>query len=366
MANDGDRGEGGADPEPDVSGEGEATPSLDASQPVQLPEQRKPEEALVDWETGACPVGDWGQSDEEFGEWLVEELRQCTAYRAGPECADVLEAAAEAAVRWRGRFRAAGAREAWLRLWRNRRLVKEFNESAPVVARALAVAARLRLPPGRTATVLDLCSGVGYTSMLLSELLPRDKVGRIILCDRAWPMNNEEAPQPHHINWAHVYLPGWPIPMSTSKRNLKAASSLRDLDKHLFRGSAAGCPVLVLGVHLCSTLSIRAVEIFNTQPTAAHAIPATDVCAKGKWNKKGWRGGDRSLFETRFEAWAEHLYCGVEPGEGGDCAKCRAAIQVQEKHFQNAYIFAERGELLTGALDSAGVAATAAGLLAAA
>jgi hypothetical protein len=129
------------------------------------------------------------------------------------------------------------------------------------------------------------------------------------------------------------------------------------------------------------------VEIFNNQPTAAclmlkpcclpswnfvrdevvwtlgsHSFPATDVCARGKWNKKGWSGPDRSGFKARFEAWAGHLYCGVEPAEGGACVKCQAEIQVQENHYQNSFVFAERDELLVEAIDNAGVVATAAEL----
>jgi hypothetical protein len=136
-------------------------------------------------------IEDWSeQSDEDFVAWLASEFRGCVAYRTDPASAAVLEAAAVAVGRWRRRFREGGSREVWQRVMRNHRLVKELNEAAPVVARVLAVASRLKLPPNGKATVLDLCSGFGYVSMLLSDLLPPDKV-------RPSPSSPPLSSQPH-------------------------------------------------------------------------------------------------------------------------------------------------------------------------
>ena len=41
---------------------------------------------------------------------------------------------------------------------------------------------------------------------------------------------------------------------------------MRGLGKHLFRRCSG--PVLILGVHLCGTLSLRAVDLFNQHPQA--------------------------------------------------------------------------------------------------
>ena len=79
-----------------------------------------------------------------------------------------MEDAIKAVCAWRLRFRTQ--REVWCRIMRNDRILKELNECAPVVARVVEAVARLTLEPGQKATILDLCSGFGYMSMLLSEV----------------------------------------------------------------------------------------------------------------------------------------------------------------------------------------------------
>ena len=55
----------------------------------------------------------------------------------------------------------------------------ELDESAPVIQHARDQLAKMPTPtdPSGKATVLDLCSGFGYLSMFLSEMLPPEKVG---------------------------------------------------------------------------------------------------------------------------------------------------------------------------------------------
>jgi len=38
-------------------------------------------------------------------------------------------------------------------------------------------------------TVVDLCSGFGYLSMFLSEMLDPDRVKRMVLVDNGWPVS---------------------------------------------------------------------------------------------------------------------------------------------------------------------------------
>jgi hypothetical protein len=42
------------------------------------------------------------------------------------------------------------------------------------------------LPDGKQFTILDLCSGFGFLSMFLSEMLPSEKINRILLIDKQW------------------------------------------------------------------------------------------------------------------------------------------------------------------------------------
>jgi hypothetical protein len=66
--------------------------------------------------------------------------------------------------------------------------------------------------------------------MLLSEILPKEKVERCILVDKAWAIASKETTElkPHHMNWEHIYgtnpltddsyFTTWPIKLYTSKQ----------------------------------------------------------------------------------------------------------------------------------------------------
>jgi hypothetical protein len=66
--------------------------------------------------------------------------------------------------------------------------------------------------------------------MFLSEILPKDKVERCVLVDKAWAIASKEttALKPHHMNWDHIYSTNpitgdssfttWPIRLYTSKQ----------------------------------------------------------------------------------------------------------------------------------------------------
>jgi Methyltransferase domain len=244
---------------------------------------------------------------------------------------------------------------------------KEFWEAVPIID---AVIRLVDESNNENFTIVDLASGKGYLSMLLSELLPQDKVTKFILVDKAWPMCNSE-PSPHHMSWEHIYgnktetesyFDTWPIPLHTSKQDLKKSYNVRQLKKRLF--DPAPGPIIILAVHLCGTLSLRAVDMFNNHdnvrffalkpcclPTMTHverneifhlgnySFDSKLVCAPGKWSKKQWYGPPRWHLEPKFDAWVEHLFLGV----------CGAGLKIQSKvvvqhdgGFQNAFIFAER------------------------
>jgi hypothetical protein len=138
-------------------------------------------------------------------------------------------------------------------------------------------------------------------------------------------------------------------------------------------------PIVILGIHLCGTLSFKACELFNANANAIKLIlkpcclpnwaivhqysdyldPPTDyfgpfgsqrfyvktrdVCAKGKWKKNTWIGPPRQTLEPKFNLWAETLCRSVE--DVGVNKKLER-IEVQETGgFQNAYIFADREKI---------------------
>jgi len=299
-------------------------------------------------------------------------------------------------------------------------------------------------------TIIDLCSGKGYLGMILSEMLPPSKVFRIVLMDKAWPMRNAPV-KPQHINWEHIYgtfedengknegtisnnnnltstevaalenihgeekhesdddLPcgvdtnntkespkpslrsyydTWPIPIDTSKQNLKSSRQLQLIKNH-YLSNPSQHPVILLAIHLCGTLSLKAIELFNTNPSVKflalkpcclpgmihakrheifrvgnHCFEASEVCIHGKWKKNKWENGPpRSHIKPRFQKWSSHLYQGIGYGYGEDLGsqimegqtsepttsgdekvrKAHAKIVVQHSGgFQNDFLFAER------------------------
>ena len=82
-------------------------------------------------------------------------------------------------LRWRRRYR--GNPRLWRSLFKGEKVVKEIVESAPVIAAVREVVAAHE---GEKMTIVDLCSGKGFLSMILSELLPAARVERCILIDK--------------------------------------------------------------------------------------------------------------------------------------------------------------------------------------
>jgi hypothetical protein len=148
------------------------------------------------------------------------------------------------------------------------RVVKEFNESAPIIDRLEAfVRENEQLLKKKPCTIVDLCSGFGIMGMLLAELLPSHLVERIVLVDRQWPLVGQDKPNPNQISWDHVYAKQWSIPLETHKRDIKKGRELKSLGQRLL----ARCegPVCVCAVHLCGSLSLRAAQIYNNVPNVA-------------------------------------------------------------------------------------------------
>ena len=273
-------------------------------------------------------------SNEEWCEWLRKDLRSSPVYATHSalldECCDI-------AARWRARFWERKA--LWGRIRRGRRLAKELAEVAPVIARTRAAIEALSLPEGSPKVViLDLCSGFGYLGMFLSELLPAEKVERIVLVDIMWAPHNVER-QEKHLNPEHVLDPNWPIRLTTSRADLKIPSDRRILARAFL---AHGAPAMILGVHLCGMLSLRCVDLYNSCPgffflalkpcclpkklfanrgdvfegANGHWFAAAAVAVVGKWNQGNWHGASRIELERKYHIWVANLSKCVECAEG--------------------------------------------------
>mmetsp|Transcript_16481 Transcript_16481/g.34695 ORF Transcript_16481/g.34695 Transcript_16481/m.34695 type:complete len:400 (+) Transcript_16481:42-1241(+) len=351
------------------------------------------------------PDINYGLSDDEFHTWIAGEIANCPGRKT---YSSVYEDSINAIVQWRKRYR--GNPLLWKRVFKKERVIKELVESAPIIdAVKRAIVESSNCDAGEKVTVIDLCSGKGYLSMFLSELLPEEKVERFVLVDKAWAIASKETTlelKPHHMNWDHIYgvnprteesyFTTWPIPLYTSKQNLKQSCNQRQMTKHIFQKTKG--PIVILAVHLCGTLSLKAVDMFNNNPNVKffalkpcclpkmvyakrgdvfrignHEFDAKEVCSNGSFNKKRWDGPPRWHLQPKFDLWAENLFRGIDVGmesdvskedaktqhngrrvvvasENGTKAKDEITIQV-DGGFQNTYIFAERRPITSGIWD---------------
>jgi len=322
------------------------------------------------------PASYTSSSDDEFKKWiygeLVEEAGSALVEEFG---SDLFHKISACITRWRQRYRDGdGSALLWKRLFKRDRVVKEIIESLPIVH---AMDAYFLEKNNHNVTIIDLCSGKGYLSMLLSEYLPHEKVRKLVLVDKAWPMCFAE-PRPHHINWDHIYgnytidngekeasyFSIWPIPLHTSKQDLKSPSTMRQLK---IRFSGTDEAIFILAVHLCGTLSIQAVKLFHElesaqglilkpcclpgmvhskrQPTFhidKYGFPTADVCAPGYWKNKEWEGPPRWHLEKKFHIWSHHLHQGMKQ-DASNIQTRLVEVPVQTNGgFQNTFLFAEK------------------------
>jgi len=306
-------------------------------------------------------------------------------------------------VQWRRRYR--GNRSLWLRLFNKERVLKEFLEAVPIMDAVYKFVQQQpeRSQPEERLTVIDLASGKGYLSMFLCEMLPPSKVRRFVLMDKQWPMHGT-IPQPHHMSWEHIYgtvvaeeeqpsngedhdvgsgnsdqrssppplkyIDTWPIPITTSKQDLKHGNQRRNLEQTFFRKEEG--PVILLAVHLCGTLSLKAVNFFNDNPDSIQFFALKPCCLPGmihakrhevfnfgdyysfdsklvcvpgkwipgKWNKDKWCGPNRGSMARTFDVWSQNLFLGIN-----DQTAKKAKVNIQVQHdggYQNEFLFAER------------------------
>lgn len=368
---------------------------------------------LIDDSKDAPQQSSYGISDEEFEALMAKDLM---ADPVSAEYPEIFALAPRCITKWRQRYR--GDPTVWKRLFHKDRVLKEFIEAAPTMDAVQKFVQHAPTPAeddelGKF-TIIDLASGKGFLSMFLSELLPPSKVKRFVLMDKAWPMHGVE-PKPHHMSWQHIYgesknatndqgetddnttsfkkkyIDTWPIPLTTSKQDLKHGNQLRNLQDRFLKNQG---PVIMLAIHLCGTLSLRAVTLFNENPSikffclkpcclpgmihakrheifqlGKHSFDSKLVCVRGKWNKDRWNGPNRSQLATVFDVWTENLYCGIAMDdkatkEEEDTKKEEKApdsnsllttaepstirkkhVQVQVQHdggYQNDFLFAER------------------------
>eukprot|EP00929_Paragymnodinium_shiwhaense_P113254 TRINITY_DN81511_c0_g1_i1.p1 TRINITY_DN81511_c0_g1~~TRINITY_DN81511_c0_g1_i1.p1 ORF type:complete len:406 (+),score=32.86 TRINITY_DN81511_c0_g1_i1:139-1356(+) len=243
-------------------------------------------------------------------------------------------------------------------------VLKELNECAPVISRVRQWVDSL--PAGGTPVyVMDLGAGFGFLSMLLSELLPAEKVSRCIMIDSDYPNRGLEGTS-GVINTEHVYNCGsWRIPLHTLKVDLKKGRALNVMADRLLKASLSPddsrrAPAIVCGVHLCNTLGLRAAQLFNEhlEVTGLALVPCCFPTQRHLTQQVVYQLGvhrfaadsvlDKKTLRTstaRFAAWTDSILQGLEPGEGGRKSAERHSLHrpsSSAQYAQDVYIFAER------------------------
>lgn len=139
-----------------------------------------------------------------------------------------------------------------------KKLPKEWNEAEPAIAYIMNQVANEEQE--QKFTLVDVCSGFGIGSMLLSELLDSEKVQSIWLLDKAWPLYSErDSPSGNHISTAHIHTRTWPIPLRIRKMDLKKKRQRNQLSQYIYGNNR----VIFLAIHLCKSLSIHAIHLFQ-------------------------------------------------------------------------------------------------------
>lgn len=115
-------------------------------------------------------------------------------------------------------------------------------------------------------TIIDMCSGFGFLSMFLSHLLPSQKVGRIIPIDILFLAHNANKTEiddttAHHLPTKHLTSDIHPIPIRPRKANIKKGRELKQVSKYCISSSPSD--VVILGVHLCKSLSVHTTKLFT-------------------------------------------------------------------------------------------------------
>jgi len=280
-------------------------------------------------------------------------------------------------------------------VWRKvRKLVpKEWNESEPIIVYMLDRIAKQE----ETCIVVDICSGFGIASMILSVLLgSQSRVKRICLLDYRWPCKiMEGSKKSTSFSSTHIEERDWPVPLRVRKVDMKRSRDRAQLPTYVFHDYR----VLFMGIHLCKALSVHAIHLWHDTPkrdclvlkpcclpgstrlyvgkkpivyefrngysfrpldvyngdgeeTAEAQIEdqAEDVAEVETQVEENHNISDNEEYGTHtfgggmknnkiFNRWVDQLACACE---GPTCRVRNERLEIQKRHFQNQIIFCEQ------------------------
>lgn len=210
-------------------------------------------------------------------EWIKNHLKKLSVWERNPKlCETVLQ---KILPKWRQELSSEEElNNPWTKI--RKRIVKELNESEPFIEAVQNMVENDSDNATCTYTIVDLCSGFGIFSMLLSELLPKDRVDKIWLLDKQFPSDWNKVGS-LHISIQHFTRKEWRIPLRIRKVDLKSGREVKQLHKYVF--GDATTKVIIVGIHLCKSLSVRAIQLYHSCPNAV-ALLLKPCCLPGKRN----------------------------------------------------------------------------------
>lgn len=318
-------------------------------------------------------------------DWIFEKLSKLPISSRYPDLLDRCRPIVEA---WHAEFSVTQPPVWWSRMRRN--LPKELNESAFILDELLSVIDGYH--GDHPVTIIDMCSGVGYLSMFLSHLLPPSKVSRIVAVDILFQSHidlsasNEEKgreknnigptangndnsdsamkPQSHHLQTSHLISPIHPITIRPRRANIKKGRELRQIAEHCV-AQAPGA-VIILGIHLCKSLSVHTVRLFNT--TSASHLYLKPCCLPGRrelgrkhppfWAFDQMEGGGfgvKTLYCQEIKGKRTDASAGMMPSDSDEPATEKEAVPIEHNghHHSGVRLFSRWVTLLRDATRTA-------------
>lgn len=202
-------------------------------------------------------------------DWIESDLKKLPVWKRNPVlCERVLRTVIP---KWRKELSSEEHNNSWMKI--RKRIVKEFNESEPFITAVM----NFMQNTSDVYRIVDLGAGFGILSMLLSELLPEDRVDGIWLIDKQYPCQADAA-KSHHISPQHL-VRAWRIPLRIRKVDLKKGREVRQLHKYVIMDTKA----IIMGIHLCKALSVHAINFYQSCDKAV-LFMLKPCCLPGKRN----------------------------------------------------------------------------------
>jgi len=152
---------------------------------------------------------------------------------------------------------------------RGKSLRKEISESFGALHACQRALAQLGVESGHGVTVFDLCCGKGLESLVLAKSLPQ---AQVVAVD-----TNPNMELGHFRHQANLSFLALDVTSASAGSRLAAAAA----EKALTTAQPAAAPLLIVGVHLCGSLSDHAMRLFKEAPGPA-ALVLLPCCFDGR------------------------------------------------------------------------------------